>query len=524
METHAHNNLSAAEEYEFEESDFLITRNDAEARICYANPAFARVSGYSIEELHGAASNLLYHADMPEQVSADLWRTLRSNGAWTGVMKHRRKDGRHFWAEVTVTPAVMNGRHTGYTTVRSKPGAPKVATAELAYRALKQGSGGFTIRNGRILRTGIRGCSRWIWPQTVDAHLKQCVGILVLLAALFAAIGSGCVKGDERATLAAGVGFGTVMLLLRALRFIRRKAVTETRDLIETCRLLAAGDLACKMPHKDAAGEIGELNSTLGAMHRSLTSMVLEAQSITRTVNSQSEEIAAANQQLSARTDDQASALEQTSAAMAELMSAVKANADSAKEAANLADEASTAAAEGAMSIAGVQSTMGHIMAGASRVSGISAVIEGIAFQTNILALNAAVEAARAGSEGRGFAVVAAEVRSLAQRSAAAAKEIKAVVSESVEQSQRGASVVSEAQQTIERIVASSEKVSDLISKISVASEEQGRGIVEVGSAVSQIDRTTQQNASMVEDAATTAKVLSEQSARLGATMDAFHF
>ncbi|CAG9258295.1 Methyl-accepting chemotaxis sensory transducer with Pas/Pac sensor [Paraburkholderia unamae] len=507
----------------FDERAFLITRNDAEAKICYANPAFAEISGYTMEELQGAPSNLLYHPDMPEQVSVDLWKTLKANGAWNGVMKHRRKDGRSFWADVTVTPTVIEGRHTGYTTVRSKPGAQKVALAEKAYRALKRGSSGFAVRNGRIVRTGLRGCMRWIRPDSVDAYLWQCFGILIVVAGALAA-DRYMASGGESGAVVSAIGLAGVLLLLRNGLSMRRRAVVEVRALVGICQRLAAGDLACELPDRETRDEIGELVTTLRAMHRSLISMVLEAQSITETVSGKSGEIVTANLELSARTDDQASALEETSAAMAELMGAVQSNADNARQAAQLAGEASNAAAQGAKSIVSVQSTMGSIIEGAGRVSGISAVIEGIAFQTNILALNAAVEAARAGAEGRGFAVVAAEVRNLAQRSAAAAKEIKELVNHSVDQSRRGADVVLEARQTIERIVASSESVSALVGRISVASEEQGRGIVEVGGAISQIDRTTQQNASMVEDAAAIAGVLSQQSMRLGTTMSAFHF
>lgn len=117
---------------------------------------------------------------------------------------------------------------------------------------------------------------------------------------------------------------------------------------------------------------------------------------------------------------------------MEQLTATVKQNADNAHHASKLAQEASIKASDGGQTVSGVVKTMGAISTSSKKISEITAVINSIAFQTNILALNAAVEAARAGEQGRGFAVVASEVRTLASRSAQAAKEIEGLISESV--------------------------------------------------------------------------------------------
>jgi methyl-accepting chemotaxis protein len=165
---------------------------------------------------------------------------------------------------------------------------------------------------------------------------------------------------------------------------------------------------------------------------------------------------------------------------------------------------------------------MASINDSSKKIVDIIGVIDGIAFQTNILALNAAVEAARAGQQGRGFAVVASEVRTLAQRSAAAAKEIKLLIDDSVSKVDAGAKLVDTAGTTMDEIVASVRRVTDIMGEISSASQEQTSGIEQINMAVTQMDQVTQQNASLVEEAAAAAESLQDQARTLAQLVSIF--
>jgi methyl-accepting chemotaxis protein len=179
-------------------------------------------------------------------------------------------------------------------------------------------------------------------------------------------------------------------------------------------------------------------------------------------------------------------------------------------------------AGEGGEVVHQVVDTMQSIAASSTRIVDIIAVIEGIAFQTNILALNAAVEAARAGEEGRGFAVVAGEVRNLAKRSSDAAKEIKNLIEDSVNKIDSGRTLVERAGTTMDSIMKAVKHMTDIIGEISSASEEQTRGIEQINIAITQMDETTQQNAAMVEQAAAAAQSMEEQARALRETVNVF--
>jgi methyl-accepting chemotaxis protein len=314
----------------------------------------------------------------------------------------------------------------------------------------------------------------------------------------------------------------TALALGAAVAFwITRSITGPLRQAVDVARTVATGDLRTKI-EVHATDETGQLLQALRDMNAALVNIVGEVRSGTETIASASQQIASGNADLSSRTEAQASSLEETASSMEELTATVKQNADNARQANQFAVSASEVAEKGGAVMAEVVDTMGAINESARKIVDIIAVIDGIAFQTNILALNAAVEAARAGEQGRGFAVVASEVRSLAQRSAAAAKEIKALIDNSVDKADAGSRLVDQAGTTMREVVDSIRRVTDIMGEISAASQEQTEGIGQVQLAVSQMDQATQQNAALVEEAAAASESLREQAAKLAQTVAVF--
>ncbi|MGH8786216.1 MAG: methyl-accepting chemotaxis protein [Cupriavidus necator] len=319
------------------------------------------------------------------------------------------------------------------------------------------------------------------------------------------------------------IGLGVVVLAI-GIAFSVWLTVGITRPLhraVAVARTVASGDLTSRID-VDSRDETGQLLQALADMNANILRIVRQVRAGTESIVSGTSQIAAGNTDLSQRTEEQASSLQQTAASMEELTSIVRQNADNARQASTLAVNASDIAEKGGDAAGKVAETMEEINGASRKVVDIIAVIEGIAFQTNILALNAAVEAARAGEQGRGFAVVAGEVRTLAQRSASAAKEIKALIGDSVDRVEKGSMQVTQAGQTMVEIVAAVKRVTDIMGEISAASAEQSAGIEQVNQAVTQMDTVTQQNAALVEEAAAAAGSLEEQAQRLKEAVSTF--
>ena len=303
--------------------------------------------------------------------------------------------------------------------------------------------------------------------------------------------------------------------------WLMNSIVRPIREAVLVAETVAAGDLTRNIDDS-SNDELGSLLQALKKMSDSLSVIVSQVRAGTETIATASSEIAAGNLELSSRTEQQASSLEETAASMEEITSTVKQNADNSKQANVLTGSASEVAERGGRVVSQVVTTMSSINESSKKIVDIISVIDGIAFQTNILALNAAVEAARAGEQGRGFAVVASEVRSLAQRSAAAAKEIKELINNSVEKVEAGSSLVHQAGDTMNEVVESVKRVSDIVAEITAASSEQSTGIDQVNQAVMQMDTVTQQNASLVEEAAAAAESLQNQASKLADLVSIF--
>jgi len=284
---------------------------------------------------------------------------------------------------------------------------------------------------------------------------------------------------------------------------------------------VADGDLTQSI-ESTSTDEVGQLLAALGRMNASLVGIVATLKASAEGVFQGSREIASGNMDLSSRTEIQASALQQTAASMEELSATVRHNANNSREANQLATGASAVAIHGGEVVGQVVTTMKGINDSSRKIADIIAVIDGIAFQTNILALNAAVEAARAGEQGRGFAVVASEVRSLAQRSATAAKEIKALIGDSVQRVQQGTTLVDQAGATMNDVVTAIRRVAHIVGEISSASAEQSSGVAQVGEAITQMDQTTQRNAALVEQGAAAAENLKAQAQHLVQAVSVF--
>lgn len=294
----------------------------------------------------------------------------------------------------------------------------------------------------------------------------------------------------------------------------------EPVDLCDAVSRVASGDLTGEL--NVASTDTSSVMAAVKRMQLSLSTVVKSVRQDADTVSIAAAEISSGNNDLSSRTEQQASSLEETASSMEELTSTVRQNTDNARQANTLAIAASHIASKGGDVVSQVVGTMDSISEASRKIVDIISVIDGIAFQTNILALNAAVEAARAGEQGRGFAVVASEVRNLAQRSASAAKEIKVLIDDSVERVDLGTKLAADAGATMSEVVSSVKRVTDVIADIVSASLEQSSGIEQINQAISEMDNVTQQNASLVEEAAAAAESLRDQAGSLVHTVSVF--
>ncbi|MFC4274075.1 methyl-accepting chemotaxis protein [Achromobacter aloeverae] len=513
------NNLPVTQrEFLFSDKLHLVSATDLSGNIRYCNPAFVAVSGYTKEELIGQPHNVIRHPDMPRAAFADMWATIQAGRPWTALVKNRRKDGDHYWVRANVTPVVEHGVEVGYLSVRVRPSREEVEEAEALYQSMREETlRGQRLREGVLVRTGLGGWLASLRRQPVGRRVGMgyILTLLLTLAGGWAAYG-----GLPPQPFWLGWGAGLLGSLLSTY-LLSRQLSAPVDAMSVFASQMAAGDLTADM-EVERRDDLGDVQRALNQLQANLSAIVFDVRDQIGGVMQAAHEISAGNIDLSKRTEEQATSLEQTAAAMDDLTQSVQGNADATQRVLSLVDEAQAAADDGGRIAAQVEQTMAGITSAAQRISDITGVIDGIAFQTNILALNAAVEAARAGEVGKSFAVVAAEVRNLAQRCAASAREIKTVVDSSVQQIAAGTELVGRTTNQMRAIDQAVHRVADVIHEVADASGNQARGIRQVNDAVAHLDSATQQNAALVEQAAATAQRLVERADVLADAMRLF--
>ncbi|HUJ75722.1 MAG TPA: methyl-accepting chemotaxis protein [bacterium] len=232
-----------------------------------------------------------------------------------------------------------------------------------------------------------------------------------------------------------------------------------------------------------------------------------------------SRQVSGSSQSLAEGSSQQAASLQETSATLDEIHSMTQNNTSNVAQAEQLASGAQEFTHQGGAAMQRMADSIASIKEASDKTAKIIKTIDEIAFQTNLLALNAAVEAARAGDAGRGFAVVAEEVRNLAIRSAAAAKDTSLLIETSQQRASQGVTVSAEVGALLSQLRGGVEKVNALLREVTAASQEQNKGIAQITTAVSQMDKVVQGNAANAEDAAAAAEQLSSQADSLRAAV-----
>ncbi|WP_109399085.1 methyl-accepting chemotaxis protein [Proteus sp. TJ1640] len=332
-------------------------------------------------------------------------------------------------------------------------------------------------------------------------------------------------QGNYERTLVLAFVFMFIFILFTILVvvWIRRNIVLRINQIVGYMSEISQGNL---LENKDITAkgnnEIDQLITGIQYMRTELSLIVNAIRGTSHHIYTGVQELSAGNTDLSCRTEEQASALEETASSMEQLTATVRNNTESAREVSHLISQTSNIASKGGDVTNRMVKTMTDIADSSQKIGEITAVINSIAFQTNILSLNAAVEAARAGEQGRGFSVVATEVRELAQRSAEAAKEIKELIDASISRVRHGNDLVEQVSISMGEILTSVKHVEDSMTEILSASEEQTRGITQVSLAVTEMDKATQQNATMVEQSSAVASLLTEEAGNLEQIVEQF--
>jgi methyl-accepting chemotaxis protein len=516
--------------------------------ILTANENFLAAMGYTLDEVQGQHHRIFVEPAYAQSSEyADFWRRLGRGEFDRGDYKRLGKGSREVWIQASYNPVFDRaGKPVKVVKIAADVTAQKTAAADAASQLQAIGRAQAVIEfnlDGTIITANENFCGAMGYglDEIKGRHHRMFVDPAYAQSADYQQFWDKLRRGESMAAEYKRLAKGGREVWIQAsynpifdLNGKPYKVVKYATDATDaTARKeavkvlgahlarLADGDLTATIV--DAfQGDLENVRVAYNGTVATMKDIVGRLRTASTSLKTATGEILSGSNDLADRTTKQAAAVEETSAALEQLGSTVAQNAQRAGLASTQAKLVSSTATETNGVMKAANDAMERISASSTKISNIIGLIDDIAFQTNLLALNASVEAARAGDAGKGFAVVAIEVRRLAQSAASASADVKALIDTSSTEVSTGSRMVAEATQKVTSMLAGIHENGVLIEEITRATNEQSGAIVEVASAVRQVDEMTQHNAALVEETNAAIEQTESQAVELDRIVEVF--
>ncbi|CAI1600794.1 methyl-accepting chemotaxis protein [Serratia marcescens] len=328
---------------------------------------------------------------------------------------------------------------------------------------------------------------------------------------------------EQARTFALGALAALALIAVGVWVGVSRWVIAPLRRAIAHLNVLAAGDLSRPLPPERAFNrEMHQLQTSIGHMQGGLQRLVSEVRDAASGILNGVGRLADGNRQLTAQSAKQNGELQLATEHVQQLAARVEENGQYAQQASQRTEQARQCAGAGEQMMETVNVSMQGIVNQSAEMRGIVALIDSVAFQTNILALNAAIEAAHAGVHGRGFAIVAKEVGLLAQKSSHSTRDIQQLINRSLQQIDQGSQAVDLLTGNLRQIIDLVNKFSALMGDISLASLNQGESIQDVTARISALNQVARQTGTVVNAVTEASQLLQGESERLEKAMARF--